>query len=222
MILAIDTATDWVGVALYDGAEMRAEQVWRGGRYHTASVAPEVALLMRRAGVAQEELTGVGVAQGPGSYTGLRIGMALAKGLAMARGIPLVGVPTLDVLAYAQPPRPEPMLAVIQAGRRRIAGVWYKWEKDTWRRQTEPETMTWAQLLERLEGPTYICGEVEEAARQALSRDRRVRLASPAFSLRRPGFLAELALLRLKAGETGDPARVVPTYLGSAQGDEGP
>lgn len=222
MILAIDTATDWIGVALYDGAEVRAEQVWRGGRHHTSALAPEVALLMRRAGVAQDDLTAVGVAQGPGSYTGLRIGMALAKGLAMARGIPLVGVPTLDILAYAQPPRPEPMFAVIQAGRRRIAGVWYKWKQDAWQRQTEPETTTWAQLVERLEGPTYICGEVEEAARQTLSRDRRIRLASPAFSLRRPGFLAELTLMRLKAGEDGDPARVVPQYLGPVEGDEGP
>ena len=58
---------------------------------------------------------------GPGSFTGLRIGLALAKGMALARHLPVIGVPTLDILAAAQPVREENLVAILLAGRGRLA-----------------------------------------------------------------------------------------------------
>jgi tRNA threonylcarbamoyladenosine biosynthesis protein TsaB len=104
-----------LGLALYDGAEILNETIWHSDRHHTIELAPEVALSFRRAGSSQSELTAVAVAQGPGSYTGLRIGMALAKGLSLAHNLPIVAIPTLDILAGAQPQREEPMLATVPA-----------------------------------------------------------------------------------------------------------
>ncbi len=103
MLLAIDTATHATGVCLADRAQVLAEHVWHSGRYHTVELAPEVAVLLQRNQVALTDLEAVAVASGPGSYTGLRIGMALAKGIALALRIPLIGVPTLDILAAGQP-----------------------------------------------------------------------------------------------------------------------
>ena len=73
-----------------------------------------------------DDIEAVSVAVGPGSFTALRVGLALAKGIALSRNIPLVGVPTLDVLAAGQPTCALPLGAILRAGRGRIALGWYK------------------------------------------------------------------------------------------------
>ena len=94
MILAIDTATDWMGLALHDGSSVLAEFGWRSRRTQTIELAPAVAQLWARTGVSAGDLSAIAVAIGPGSYTGLRVGLALAKGIALGQKLPLVGVPT--------------------------------------------------------------------------------------------------------------------------------
>ncbi len=215
MLLALDTSTDMSGLALHDGQRVLAEYVWRSRAHHTVELAPEIALMMHRNELKPEDLTAVAVAVGPGSYTGLRIGMALAKGLALTRKLPLVGVPTLDILAHAQPSRREPMLALLQAGRNRLAGVTYKWQRGSWRKIDEGETFTWEELLARLEGPLYICGELTAAQRETLEEVEGVTLAPPALCVRRPSVLADMAWKRVRAGEVGEAGGVVPTYLGT-------
>ena len=99
MLLALDTSTRTVGVALYDGVQVLSELVWNSKDYHTVELAPAVAETLSKSGVAIEDLQALVVATGPGSFTGLRIGLALAKGIALVRHLPLIGIPTLDVLA---------------------------------------------------------------------------------------------------------------------------
>jgi tRNA threonylcarbamoyladenosine biosynthesis protein TsaB len=213
MLLALDTATRMTGIALHDGSLVLAESVWLGVNHHTIELAPEVALMLRRVGGTPASLTGLAVALGPGSYTGLRIGMALAKGLALAHNLPLVGIPTFDILARSQPHRPEPMLAVIQAGRKRIAGMWYKWGHNGWQSQAEAESLTWVDVLDRLKERTYICGEVDSHGREALSNEPQAVLAPPAQCIRRPSFLAELAWEQVRSGKVSDPAALALIYL---------
>ncbi len=213
MLLALDTATKTMGIALHDGSQVLAESIWTGVGHHTIELAPEVALMLRRIGGTTATLSSVAVAQGPGSYTGLRIGMALAKGLALTHNLPLVGVPTLDILVKGQPRRPEPLLAVIQAGRNRIAGMWYKWGPDGWQSKGEAESLTWVDVRELLEERTYICGELDPTAREVLAEQPHAILAQPAQCLRRPSFLAELAWERIRAGTTFDPTTLMLIYL---------
>jgi tRNA threonylcarbamoyladenosine biosynthesis protein TsaB len=99
MILAIDTATRWTGLALHDGLGIVAERGWRGGNTQTVELAPAVEELLQASGVAAADLQGIAVSIGPGSYTGLRVGLAVAKGMSLAYQIPLIGVPTLDIVA---------------------------------------------------------------------------------------------------------------------------
>jgi len=213
MLLALDTATQRIGIALHDGHSILSECTWVGSRRQSVELAPEVALTLRRAGITPRALSGVAVAIGPGSFTGLRIGVALAKGLSLAHNLPLVGVPTLDILAWGQPRRDEPMLAILHAGRGRIAGVWYKWKASGWQATTEPDVMTWSELRDRLESPTYVCGELDEDGREALANHARAKLAPPALCVRRPGVLAEIAWHKIRSGWDVHPAQVVPVYL---------
>jgi tRNA threonylcarbamoyladenosine biosynthesis protein TsaB len=216
VLLAIDTATRALGVALHSGSEVLAESVWTSQSGHTVELAPEVALAMRRAGASFRELTAVGVALGPGSYTGLRIGLALAKGLALAHKLTLIGIPTLDVLAHSQPAREEPMVCVLQAGRGRVAALWYKWGRRSWKASGSAKAMTWAQLGQALSKPTYVCGELGKEGREVLRTSPFAQLASPTSCVRRPSALAELAWSQIRSGRFTEPAQVVPQYLPTA------
>ena len=132
MLLAIDTSTRSVGVALYDGVQIVSEKVWLSQQFHTVELAPTVSALIDQAGISLDDLKVVAVAIGPGSFTGLRIGMALAKGMALAGRLEIVGVPSLDILAAAQPIDDKPLVAILQAGRGRIAVGWYKNYSGEW------------------------------------------------------------------------------------------
>jgi tRNA threonylcarbamoyladenosine biosynthesis protein TsaB len=214
ILMAIDTSTRMVGLALFDGAQVLSEASWSSQDYHTVELAPAVAEALRKAGFSYEALGALAVALGPGSFTGLRIGMALAKGLALARHLPIIGIPTLDILAAAQPAGPNRLAAVLRAGRGRLAVGWYEAAGNIWKMAQQVEVFTPEELARRISEPTTICGELSEQEREFLGRDHpNITLASPAQSLRRAGFLAELAWKRWKAGSTDDPASLSPVYL---------
>ena len=214
MLIAIDTSTRLIGVALYDGVQIISEMVWLSQQYHTVELAPTVSALMERAGIPLSELKVVAVALGPGSFTGLRIGISLAKGMALAGRLAIVGVPTFDILAAAQPPGDLPMAAVLQAGRSRLAVGWYKNYSGKWKSDHQIQVFTPRELADRIKSPTIVCGELSEEERRIFKRKRKnVILATPAQSLRRPSYLAELGWRRWQKGMTDDPATLAPNYL---------
>lgn len=214
MLVAIDTATDYASLALHDGTRVRVEHTWESTRRHTVELAPRLIAALEQLGLGPEHLSGVAVTRGPGSFTGLRVGVALAKGLALARGLPLVGVPTLDVTAAAQGRDRRPLCTVLQAGRRRICVAAYRWRKGEWRAREEPYLTTWAALVEKTTSPTLFCGEVDQEGATALASLGELAVLMPAAArLRRAGFLAELAWRRLNQGESDDPATLTPIYL---------
>jgi tRNA threonylcarbamoyladenosine biosynthesis protein TsaB len=214
MLLAIDTSTRHIGVALYDGEQVRHEAVWVSRNNHTVELAPAIREALAVTGQGVAGLEAVGVATGPGSYTGLRIGMAMAKGLALSCSLPLIGIPTLDVLVASQPVCDEPLAAVLQAGRGRLSVGWYQVVEGSWQPDGEHQVVTPQELYDCIDKPTVICGELTTETRQLLRRKfKNALLASPAQSLRRPSFLAELAWSRWQDGELDDPAVLAPTYL---------
>jgi tRNA threonylcarbamoyladenosine biosynthesis protein TsaB len=214
MLLAIDTSTRAVGVALYDGAQVLGETVWTSQDYHTVELAPSVAQILNKAGVPISSLQALGVALGPGSFTGLRVGLALAKGLSLARRLPIIGISTFDVLAAALPVKDIPLAVVIRAGRGRLAVGWYQNQRQVWVSTGKAELVASEALIDKIEQPTLVGGELTADERQALSKKRRmILLASPAQSMRRPSYLAELAWKKWQSGEVGDPSSLVPVYL---------
>lgn len=214
-ILAVDTATRFASLALYDGEAVCSEESWRSADGHTVELAPRLARMLEQQEVSPGDLGGIAVALGPGSFTGLRIGLSIAKGLALALSTPLIGVPTLDILAYAQPPKRLPLYPIIQAGRGRICTAPYRWRRRRWRRQEELRITTMPELCTGLKERSLFCGEIDASAVQ-LMRERLGKgaiVARPAFSLRRAGFLAELGYERLGRNEVDDPATLSPIYL---------
>lgn len=216
MLLAIDTATRYASLALYDGERVLSEETWRTANYHTVELMPAIVRMLERQGTSVETLQAVGVALGPGSFTGLRIGMGVAKGLVLAREIPLLGVPTLKTVAYPHFDwRRGAICAVVEAGRGRLCAQIYRRRRGRWRPTDEPRLTTPEGLCETPEVTTLFCGEID-AALSALLQERlaeKALLASPAASLRRAGYLAELAWARFQRGEADDPDTLSPIYL---------
>ena len=219
MLLAIDTSSAQVGLALYDGAQLLGELYWQSHAHHTEELAPAIAELLARSAITMDAVQAVGVALGPGSFTSLRVGLALAKGLALARHLPLIGVPTLDVLAAAQPVHGQALVAVLQAGRGRLAAGWYQAVKNHWRPQGPATVTTIAELSRHIRERTWVCGELTASERARLARKfKNVLLASPAQCVRRPGMLAELAWEKWQADQVDSPASLAPIYLHLAGG----
>lgn len=215
MLLAIDSATQKIGIALYDGAQVNYESVWHSKNYHTVELAPAIKSSMEGAGLNFSDIEAIAVSLGPGSYTGLRIGMSVAKGIALPKKLPLIGVSTFDILAQAQTLQLDTQLAVVlEAGRKRLSVGWYKVIDGEWKQFQEPIIVTPQELSQKINAPTLICGEILSETQRVLTRKwKNVTLISPAFSLRRPSFLAEIAWKRWKDGDVDDPATLDPFYM---------
>ncbi len=214
MLLAIDTASQFMSLALHDGRQIGYEATWRTRNNHTVELTPAIREALASVGADLSDLGAIAVAQGPGSFTGLRIGFGVAKGLAQARSLPLVAIPTLEIVAAGAPIEGDRLLAVIQVGRGRICAQPYAREGARWAPGGSPEITNWERLIDTVRDETLLAGEVDRAAYSLLdASDRPLRLAPGAFSLRRAGMLAELAWARVRAGDSDDPAHVTPIYL---------
>lgn len=217
MLLAVDTSTTWVSLALYDGTFIRYETTWQSQYHHTVELAPAINQVFEQTGTNAHMLTGLAVAIGPGSFTSLRIGLAAVKGMALGLNIPVVGVPSLDVIIAAQPLDDRPMIAVLTAGRKRLAYVTYLAEAGHWVPQAEPEVIDPRELVKKIEAPTLICGELSEEARAIIGRRwKNALIVSPAHCLRRAGFLAEIGWNRLMNDQADDIVSLAPIYLNTA------
>jgi tRNA threonylcarbamoyladenosine biosynthesis protein TsaB len=212
MLLAVDTSTTQIGIALYDDAQVIGEFAWRSGQRHTVELAPAISDLLIRCGLTMDAVRALGVALGPGSFTSLRVGLALAKGVALAKDIPLIGIPTLDILAHAQPASELPLAVAIQAGRSRFALGWYKSLEKAWQAQGEVRIVTVAEINAEVEHPSILCAEFSAQTRQEIKNEN-IQLVSPAKSIRRPAILAELAWARWQASDVDDAASLTPIYL---------
>jgi tRNA threonylcarbamoyladenosine biosynthesis protein TsaB len=214
MLLAIDTSTAQVGLALYDGTQILSEMTWTTRQHHTTELAPALSGLLNRCGVSMDIVSALGVAVGPGSFTSLRVGLSLVKGIALARHLPVIGISTLDIIAAAQPAGKYPLAVVIQAGRKRVAVGWYKYLKNEWQIQGEVKGGTIDDLADEIESPTYVAGELSSDDRSRLARKRvNILLASPVYCIRRPSILADLAWARWQKNEVDDAATLAPVYL---------
>jgi tRNA threonylcarbamoyladenosine biosynthesis protein TsaB len=100
MLLSLDTATRHSGIALFDGRQLIAELTWLSTDAQTVELMPRVAQLLDWHSLTPADLTALAVSLGPGSYTGLRVAVSAAKGMALAYGLPLLGIPTLDATAF--------------------------------------------------------------------------------------------------------------------------
>jgi tRNA threonylcarbamoyladenosine biosynthesis protein TsaB len=220
MILAIDTATHWTGIALHDGALIVAENGWRAVNTTTVALAPAVEEMLRRVGRQSADIQAIAVTIGPGSYTGLRVGLAFAKGMALALGIPLIGVNTLAVVVAGFGENERLLVSVAEAGRKRVAAATWHWYSRTgWGVKGAADTWSWPDLIAATKEGSIFVGEIDAEARRLLrASDKQFHVMSPSASTRRAAWLAEIGYLRWRRGDVDDAAALAPIYLREPDG----
>jgi len=214
--LALDTSTAWASVALYDGRAVLAETTWHAQRRHGDELFPTIERMLTYARLSlAADIDRVAVASGPGSFTGLRVAIAAAQGIARGAGAALVGVSTLDVLAYPHAPSKQRTCALLPAGRTEWYAAIYQERNRKWLRRSPYIAATLPQLCRQIGTHTLFVGEIDEEAEQLL-RDLlgpKALFASPASRMRRAGYLAELGWRALEAAPQTKLGEIEPIYV---------
>lgn len=215
MLLALDTSTRFASIALYDEQGVHGEHTWRVEQNHTEDLMPRVVGLMEAARIAPVGLTGVAVALGPGSFNGLRVALSVAKGLALGLDIPLVGVSTLEVVAYQHGSLSLPVRPILEGGGGQLATALYRVVRNHWAQLEEPHLATQDELCAETSQRTLFCGEIGSATANTLRErlDHLAIIAPPAANARRAGYLAELGWYRIQDGLIDDATTLQPLYL---------
>ena len=216
MELSIDTSTRYAAVALSSQGDVVRELSWRSDQNHSVEVVPAIRRLMEQADCTMEQIDAIFVARGPGGFSALRVGLSVAKSLAMARGIPLVAAGTLELESRPYLGLGLPVCAIIEAGRSRVYTAMFDDNGD-------PDAIfgveTHEELVSSTRRRTLFCGEGATALKTML----RERLGSLAVvpdlppPTRRPAVLAKIGYMRLQASKTDDPASLQPLYMRGAQ-----
>jgi tRNA threonylcarbamoyladenosine biosynthesis protein TsaB len=217
LLLALDTATAWCGVAFYDGA-LQLELNWRAERHHSEQLLPSIERSLELIGIDRSSIGALGVSRGPGSYTGVRVGISVARTLAYALDIPILGVDALDVLAHPHTDRGLPVRPFLDAGRHRYATALYKLKSRRLERIGTLQSVSDDSMVGLVTEPTICCGELGNVARDTLARDAdgHAVFVSPASSVRRAANLAEIAWQRWKSGDAAG-ASTDPIYISGEQ-----
>lgn len=213
--LALDSATDTAGLALAQDDVVIAELNWRTRQNHSVELMPNLERLLQLASLKVAEITAIIVGRGPGSYSGLRVGVGSAKGLAFALGIPLVGVSTLAQVAYPLRHRGLPVCVVYPAGRDEFATASYRLDGGGLI-EFQPERLrTIPALCEEITEDTLITGDFspEVAASITTTLGAKARIAPPEDRLRRAAYLLALGVIKLEAGVLDDAKALQPVYL---------
>jgi tRNA threonylcarbamoyladenosine biosynthesis protein TsaB len=215
IVLSIDTSADLISVALLRDHEPLAERSWHASRPRSEGALQVVEGVLTDAGVALSDVELFAVATGPGSFNGIRGGIATAEGLALALGRPAVGVPTLDAIAYAHAGRAPALLAVLPAGRGDYYTASYAIDDGTlsyWTRRGAYTVGPLAGALADLPSGALVCGSVAPAD-DALVERQGLRRAPRFAELPRALALGALAVERAGRGELERARSLTPLYL---------
>jgi tRNA threonylcarbamoyl adenosine modification protein YeaZ len=215
MQLAIDTSTDTASLALVQDNGVLAELTWRCEQNHTTQVLTHLAHLLNQTKLNLQSTSGIIVAKGPGSFNGLRVGISIAKGLAFSLGVPIIGISSLETEAYQHAETGLPVCPIFNARRGEIATALYQKKHNEWRQFITEQITTVETLCSQITTKTMFCGEFIPFIATQLRKQLKQKavIPSPVTGLRRAGFLAELGLKRLKAGDYDNPATLQPLYL---------
>lgn len=217
MILAINTSTPQFSIALVEwGGPLRAEVILAPGSKKFGDLMPTMHALLKASGTTLQELKGMAVALGPGSFTGLRVGLSMAKGLCHGLGIPIVGVSSMEALAGQVPHAKIPLCPVLTSRRGEIFAALFEWSTDgnlTAIRQIR--SLKFENLSTFVDGRTLFIGNDYRTQGDLIRShlgDRAV-LAPPALWNLRASSVGSIGLERHRAGRFDDPETLAPTYL---------
>ncbi|HEY3723338.1 MAG TPA: tRNA (adenosine(37)-N6)-threonylcarbamoyltransferase complex dimerization subunit type 1 TsaB [Acidimicrobiia bacterium] len=216
LVLAMDTATPRISVAIGRDGHVLGDLSLDGGRRHAEQLVPAIGYLCRELDVDLHQLAFVAVGLGPGLFTGLRVGVTTARMMAQTLRVPMVGVPTLDLIAYPLRHTTRTVVPVVDARRNEVFFACYQPVPGGVQRTTDYEVTTpdgLAGELAALGEDALLAGDGALRYEADLGALDRVEMAGPGAARPCAGALVELATARYEREEFSLPAEVHPLYL---------
>jgi len=207
-VLAVDTSTMAGGVALVENAHVVGESLLDVRTTHSERLMLAIDRVLADAGWEATQLDGLAVTVGPGSFTGLRIGLAAVKGLALALGCPVAPVPTLDAMAAGFPWAARPVCAVLDARKGELYASLFRWDGALMQREWDYLAVSPEDLAARIVEPVIGVGSGADLVASALMTVARPVRRGPCAAV-----VGWLGVDRLRRGETVTPEALVPMYL---------
>ena len=215
MQLTIDTSSQKVGLALSDSNRIIQEYCWYSQENHTRELIPNIMQLLEKNKIAISSVTSIVIARGPGSFNGLRVGMSVAKGLAFAREVPLVGISTLSAEAYLHAASHLPVCPLHEAGRSEVATALFQMQEGQWQQLQEEHITTAEQLQQETTAETIFCGEITISLAAKLRQifGAQAQIFPIPDTICRASLVAQLGWQRLVKKDYDNPATLQPLYL---------
>ena len=221
--IAIETSGRIGSIALVDNGTIVEEQ-FEHGLQHAAQIVPILDRLCRSRSWGPRDLEHLFISAGPGSFTGLRIGVTLAKTLAFATGVKLVAVPTVRVLAenaQANPlTNPRHLVIVLDAKRDQIFTARFEREGEDWTEREPAHLDTLAAMLERSPRPVTLLGEGIPFHQKFVPADPAIVISPPETWRARAAAVAKIGMDMASRGEFADPYRLTPIYIRRPEAEE--
>ena len=215
-ILALESSATAASVALCEDEALIAQSFRDTGLTHSQTLLPMTEELLAHCGLTVADLDLIAVAAGPGSFTGLRIGVATAKGLAWAAQLPCAGCSTLEAMAWNLAGLDGELCAAMDARRHQVYNARFRAENGTITRLTEDRAIALEDLIEELRGTKttqIVLGDGAQLCCEALTAAGiPARLAPPNRRQQTAWGVARLGLELAKAGRTVPPEELVPVY----------
>lgn len=220
-ILAADTCTAFNAVAVCDGGVVLAETLVNCGRAHSERLIPTVDWVLTEAGLQLSDIDLLAVTIGPGSFTGVRIGVAAWKGLALGAHKPLVGVPTLDAMSRLASPVDGTVCPLLDARMKEVYGAVYTFENATRTKRTPDRVCAVEHLIDELPDNPILLGDGADLYCERILALRPHAYIVPAMHrVPRAAAVAHEAVEMVQSGVDTDPALVSPVYLRQSQAEE--
>ena len=215
VLLTIDTCSATGSVALSRGETLLGEVLTHLPGTHTDRLLGSVRQLLEVSGLQMTDIDGFGVVFGPGSFTGLRVGVATVKGLSMATGRPIVGVSSLRTLALQAPFPSVPVWALLDARKKEVYAGCYHWQEGLPTLVGAEMVLPPERLLEQLQGEVLLLGDGALVYRSLFAGrlGTRARFAPWALNFSRASSAAVLALADWRAGRALSPELLNPYYI---------
>ena len=214
-LLAVDTATEICGVALAVDGRVKAELILNRGVTHTQSVLSAIDAVLGISGLTAEDVDAYAVTRGPGSFTGLRIGISSIKGLALASSKPIVGISSLEVLAHQAPGCSDLICSMMDARRQEVYWALFRRDSEGINAIMEERVGPAAEIAAAIDEQCQFIGNGVPPYRSELLKGltHLAQWAGKESNDIRPAVLARLAWQRFQVGETSDTRTFSPVYL---------
>lgn len=223
-IIAIDASGIAGSVAYISDGKLVGEYYVCHKLTHSQTIMPMLEHLKGMIGIDLQAVDAIAVTSGPGSFTGIRIGVATAKAMAMALEVPLIGVPTLDVMANNMTFTEAIICPIMDARRNQVYTAYYQWQQGELVRMSDHLGVQIDELLEMLkeeDRPVIFLGDGVDVFKDKITEVLGEKgIFAPSFlMMQRASTLAHLACVAYTKGEVSDPDTFVPMYLRKSQAE---